>query len=261
MKKVLGVLLIVCLLVSTSLLLPACQGEGGEEEEEAQAQAQAQAEARAEANAEARAEGQLPTYQVGEKWVSKYVIGETTYTVTEEVTGEETVEGRVCYTIDMSFDPLKSYTQDGVTGPLTSIKYFVDKATVLYGVKMESSGNYNGTAFTSTETYSYNPWASLFPMELDKEVEVEKTTIQYFDGSQMGDPVVTTEKYKIYGKEGLWLDAGRLTCWKIDIYDGAGNIIQNIWYSYIAKKVVKSTDADGNTMMELKSYSDTITVY
>ena len=33
MKKVLGVLLILCLLAATSLLLPACQEKGGEAEE------------------------------------------------------------------------------------------------------------------------------------------------------------------------------------------------------------------------------------
>jgi hypothetical protein len=120
---------------------------------------------------------------------------------------------------------------------------------------MESSGTYNGTAFTSTETYSYSPWTSLFPLEVGKEVEMEKTTIQYSDGSQRGDPVVTTEKYEIYGKEGVAVPAGRFSCWKIIIYDGAGNVTETIWYSDTAKSLAKSTDADGNTMMELKSYS------
>jgi len=235
MKKVLGVLLVLCLLAATSLLLPACQEKGGEEEE--------------------APEGQLPTYQVGDRWVWSYVMEETTSTLTEEVTGEETVEGRDCYVIDMSFDPVMSSTHNDVVYTMTGMKYWGDKATGLLGVKMESSGTYNGTAFTSTMTYSYNPWTSLFPLELGKEAEMEKTTIQYSDGSQRGEPAVTTEKYKIDSKEDVTVTAGTFSCWKIIMYDGAGNITQIIWYSDQAKSLVKTTDADGNTMMELKSYS------
>lgn len=228
MKKVLGVLLAFCLLAAMPLLLPACA---------------------------VKPEGQLPTYEMGDRWVWSYVMGETTSTLIEEVTGEEMVEGRDCYVIDMSFDPTYSYTQDGVVITITSSKYWADKATALYGVKMEASGIYNGTAFTSTQTYSYNPWTSLFPLEVGKEVETGKTTTQYFNGSQVGDPMVTTEKYKVDSKEGVTVTAGTFSCWKIIIYDGAGNVTQTIWYSDQAKSTVKITDADGNAMMELQSYS------
>ena len=120
---------------------------------------------------------------------------------------------------------------------------------------MESSGTYNGAAFTSTETYSYNPWISLFPLEIGKEAETEKTTTQYSDGSQVGDPTVTTEKYKIDSKETITVTAGTFSCWKIIMYDGAGNVTETVWYSDQVKSLVKMTDADGNTMMELQSYS------
>jgi len=231
MKKVLGVLLVLCLLAATPLLLPACQ-----EKEEAP-------------------EGQLPTYKVGDEWVWSYVMNGITYTLTEEVIEEETVGGRACYVVDMSFDPVISYTQDDVVSTITSHKYWMDKATGLLGVKSESSGTYNGTAFTRTMTYSYNPWASLFPLELGKEAETECTTTQYFDGSQAGDPTVTTEKYKVDSKVDATITAGTFSCWKIIIYDGADNVITTTWYSDQAKSMVKTTDADGNTTMELISYS------
>ena len=77
MKEVLGVLLVLCLLATTSLLFPACQE---------------------------KKEGQLPTWEVGDQWVWSYEMEGMAYTITEEITGEETVEGRVCYVIDMSFD-------------------------------------------------------------------------------------------------------------------------------------------------------------
>jgi hypothetical protein len=229
-KKVLGVLLVFCLLAATPLLLPAC-----EEEEE---------------------EGQLPTWEVGDQWVWSYAMDGTTATLTEEITGEETVAGRDCYIFDMSFDPVMSYTQDDVVSTITSMKYWADKATVFCGVKTEWSGTYNGTAFTMTTTYSYDPWISLFPLEIGKEVEAEVTATQYFDGSQVGDPTVTTEKYKVDSKaEDITVTAGTFSCWKINMYDDAGNVTQIIWYSDQVKSTVKMTDAVGNTTMELLSYS------
>ena len=233
MKKVLGVLLVFCLLAATALLLPACEEEGA-------------------------LEGQLPTYQVGDQWVWSFVMEETTYTLTDEVTGEETTEGRDCYVLDMSFDPAISYTQDGVVSTITSMTYWADKATVLYGVKMESSGTYNGTAFTFTETYSYDPWTSLFPLEMGKEVETEKTTIIIYsiDGEeQLGEPTVTTEKYNVVSKEDITVTAGTFSCWKITIYDSALDSTQTMWWADQVKSLVKMTDAEGNTVMELQSYS------
>jgi hypothetical protein len=228
MKKVLGVLLVFCLLTATPLLLPACVVEQ---------------------------EGQLPTYEVGDEWVWSYAIEATTYTLTEEVTGEEIIENRDCYIIEMSFDPLISYTQDGVVSTVTSHRYWADKATALFGVKSESSGNYNGTDFTFTTTYSYDPWASLFPLEIGKEVETESTITQYFDGSQAGEPMVTTEKYRVDSKEGVTVAAGTFSCWKIIMSDGASNVTGTTWYSDKVKSMVKSIDAAGNIMMELQSCS------
>jgi len=230
MKKVLGILLVFCLLAATSLLLPACLEEG-------------------------TPEGQLPTFQVGDKWVWSYAMDGTTSLMTEEVIGEETVEGRDCYVLDMSFDPVMTHTQDGVVSTMTSMEYWADKATGLYGVKHETSGTYNGTDFTSTTTYSYNPWASIFPLEVGKEVETEKTAINYYEGEPYGDPVVSTEKYTVVSKEDVTVTAGTFSCWKMTYYDSALDTTQTLWYSDEAKTMVKGVDADGNTTMELQSYS------
>ncbi|MFC1875329.1 hypothetical protein ACFLY3_04200 [Chloroflexota bacterium] len=199
--------------------------------------------------------GRLPTCEVGDKWVWSYVMDEKTYTLTEEVIGEETVEGRDCYIIDMSFDPLLSYTHSEEVSTITSMKYWMDKATGLYGIKMETSGNYDGTEFTSIETYSYNPWAPLFPLEIGKEVETEKTTTQYSNGDQVGEPVVTIEKYKLDSMDDVAVTAGTYSCWKIILYDGKDNITQTVWWSDKVKSMVKGTDAAGNTTMELQSFA------
>ena len=47
--------------------------------------------------------GRLPTWEVGDKWVWSYLMDETTYTLTEEIIGEETVEGRRCYVSDITY--------------------------------------------------------------------------------------------------------------------------------------------------------------
>jgi hypothetical protein len=229
MRKVLVTSLFCCLLVATSLLLPACE--------------------------EVKEEGQLPDWQVGDSWTWSYVMEGVTRTLTEEVIDEETVEGRACYVVDMVFDPTMSWSQGDTECSITGIKYWGDKATGFWGIKHEMTTTCNGQAYTSTEIYVYSPWASLFPLEIDKEVEMEKTTTQYFDGEQTGDPVVTTEKYQVDSTEDVTVTAGTFSCWKLIMSDGAGNVTQTMWYSDEAKTMVKSTDADGNTIMELQSYS------
>jgi len=197
--------------------------------------------------------GRLPTWEIGDKWVWSYGMDETTYTLTEEIIGEEMVDGRDCYVIDMSFDPLLSYTHSAVR-TITSMRCWQDRATVLYRVKMKSSGTYDGTDFTSTEAYSYNPWASIFPLEIGKEVETEKTTTQYYDSDQAGEPMVTTEKYRVDKIEDVTVAAGTFSCWKIMIYDGDGNITQTILYSDTVKIMVAMAAVDGSTM-ELQSFT------
>ena len=229
MRRVLGALLL-CLLVSTSLLLPACQNGGTQE-------------------------GQLPTYRVGDRWVWSYAMEGGPRTLTEEIVDAETVEGRDCHVINMEFDPVMSWTQGDMECAITSMTYWGDKATGLYGVKHETSTTCNGQVYTSTETYSYSPWTSLFPLEIGKEVEMEKTTTQYSDGEQTGDALTGTEAYEVDSKEDVTVAAGTFSCWEITMYDDAGDVIQTMWWSDEVKSMVKSTDADGNTLMELQSYS------
>ena len=56
-------------------------------------------------------------------------------------------------------------------------------------------------------------------------------------------------------KEDITVTAGIFSCWKIIMYDGAGNVTETMWYSDQGKSIVKAADADGNTMMGLQSYS------
>jgi hypothetical protein len=242
MNRVMRILLVLCLLAAVLFLLPGCATEkdGGAETE---------------ASTAAEAEGQLPTWNTGDKWVWSYAMEGTTYTLTEEVTGEETVAGRSCYVIDMSFDPVISSTYNDVKYTVTSMKYWADKNTGLLGVKMEQTTTGGGQTFTSSTIYSYDPWIVLFPLEIGKEVEAAKTTTQYQNGSQSGDPIVGSEKYEVIGKEDITVTAGTFSCWKMNYYLDGSSVTQTMWYSDRVKSMIKSTDEAGNTMMELLSYS------
>lgn len=197
----------------------------------------------------------MPTLHVGDQWVWGYVMDTTSYTMTEELTGEETVDGRDCYVTDASFDPAMTWTHDEVTCTSSTMKFWTDKATYFFGGKMENPYNCDGEAYTWAETYSYDTWTSLFPLAVGNEVEMETTTTQYWNGSQVGDPVVTTERYEVISTEVVTVPAGTFSCFKIVIYDGEGSVTGTAWYSDTVKTVVKSTDAEGTTVMELSSYS------
>jgi hypothetical protein len=232
MKKLVIMPLIFCLLAAMPFTFTACKEDGG-----------------------TPSGGQLPSFESGDTWVWSYAMQGETTTLTEEVIGEEKVEGRDCYILDMSFDPVLSFPQDEGVSTITGMTYWGDRATAFFEVKREMSGSYDGTDFTMTMISSYDPWASLFPLELGKEVETEQTVTQYFDGTQTGEPTVSTQKYRVDSQEDITVSAGTFSCWKLIIYDGEGNIIQTLWWSDEVKSMVKSVDGNGNTVMELLSYS------
>jgi hypothetical protein len=231
MKKVIVVLLVGCLLAVTPLAFTACQGGAG-----------------------APSEG-VPSHEVGDQWVWSYTMYGTTYTLTEELIGEERVEGRDCYVIDMSFDPLLTFAQLEGVSTITGMKYWADKATAILEVKREMSGEYDEEAFTLTMISDYDHWDSIFPLEVGKEVEMEQTITQYYGDTQSGEPVVSVQKYEVDGQEDVTVGAGTFSGWKVTIYDGEGTILQIIWWSDEANTIVKSTDGEGATIMELLSYS------
>jgi hypothetical protein len=240
MKKVIGVVLVCCLLAALPFTVTACKDE---------------ADGGGNGGNGAPTGGQLPDYEIGYTWTWSYVMYETTTTLTEEVIGEETVEGRDCYILNMALDPSISFTQAGGETVITGMKYWADKATGLYEVKMEVSGTYEGEAFTQTIISDYDPWESPFPLEIGKEVTAEKTVTSYFGDTQVGQPVVGTEKYVVEGKESITVSAGTFDCWKLAIYDDSDNQTYTAWWSDEVKSVIKNVDSAGNTVMELLSYS------
>jgi hypothetical protein len=238
MKKVIAVLLVGCLLAALPFSFTACKDDGG-----------------GNGGNGAPTGGQLPSLEVGDQWVWHYTMQGVDATLTQEITGEEIMEGRDCYVIDMSFDPLLTFPQAEGVSTITDMTYWTDKATVTYDVKQEMVGDYNGEPFTLSYVYSYSSWDPLFPLEIGKEVEMEQTTTQYMGDNQFGEPTVTTLRYRVDGMEDVTVAAGSFSCWRLVVEDGEGGIIQVFWWSDEVKSMVKSTGGDGNTTMELLSYS------
>jgi hypothetical protein len=194
MKKALGVLLVGCLLAALSFTFAACDGGG---------------------DGGATAAGQLPDFEVGDVWTWSYAMQGQSYTLTEECIGEEMVEGRDCWVTNMAFDPLLTFPQAEGVSTVTEMTYWGDKATCFNEVKSEMVGHYDDTDFTLTVISSYSSWASLFPLKVGNEVETEHTLTQYYNGSQAGEPLVSTLSYRVDGQETITVSAGTFSCWRL----------------------------------------------
>jgi hypothetical protein len=244
----LGCLVVLTLVASSCGETIPVGGEQEEEEEEGE-----QEEEYGEQEEEEDWVGRLPIYQVGDKWGWRYVVDDITTLRTEEIIAAELVEDRDCYVVSVSFNPPISYTQDNIKGIITSMTYWLDKATIFYRVKMELSVASNEKDYDITEIYSYDSWLSIFPLEIGEGVEMEKETSRYLDSIQTAESIITTEKYFTHSKEDITVAAGEFNCWKILVYNGNDNTVQTLWYSDRFTTQVRITDVSGS-LMELESY-------
>jgi hypothetical protein len=78
---------------------------------------------------------------------------------------------------------------------------------------------------------------------------------QYYNDSQIGAPIVSAERFVVESREVVSVTAGTFDCFKIVIYGGDDAVMQIVWWSDEVESMVKSDDGDGNTIMELLSYS------
>lgn len=200
-------------------------------------------------------EGVLPHYAVGNYWTYRWVQDAAEYTLTQEVTGEEVVEGKNCYAMDWTYEP--------PMGGMSTMNYWVDKETLSLLSKMQFSGEHEGQPYTWTAIYSYELLeGSYWPLEVGKEFMMEgteTTTITVDDEVVSSGTITRTSIFKVEKKEEIEVPAGRFNCFKVVITDEDENLLYVGWYSDKAKSEVKSIayDEDGNATytMELKSYS------
>lgn len=81
-------------------------------------------------------EGKLPTWNVGDRWVSRGMSEGIEYTTTWEVVGEDVTDGKNCYVMEGSLEP-------PVLGIISSASAKIDKAT-MRPVRMQMSGEFMG---------------------------------------------------------------------------------------------------------------------
>ena len=112
-----------------------------------------------------------PTLHVGDRWAytltSNVTNGGQTYALTEEVTGEESVDGKGCYVLEASFSP-------PYNGFMASAKLWVEKAT-FDTLKIHSSWEEQSTVYTLSGESSYQGKFG-FPLEVGKEGTCWKRT-------------------------------------------------------------------------------------
>jgi len=239
MKQTLAIGLVLLLLAGTLAAVGCANGQGGNGKQ-----------------------ADLPTLDVGNKWVYQWLTNTTQSTCTMEVTGEDTKDGKDCYVLDVSFaPPLSPPLTPLCEGCLSKGTQMLDKSTLL-PLELKGTCTQGSTEYTVESTHTYSFDSPLWPLKQDKQVtvpsETDKTVVTTkapgTEGSctdeDSGDRV-----YKIEAVEQVTVAAGTFECFRVVRYDGYGIKEYTYWYSATVKKEVKWTDHDTGDSAELESYS------
>lgn len=192
--------------------------------------------------------GSLPQFALGDKWVSRWVTGGETYTVTAEITGSDTVDGQDCWVMETTFDP--AYMNE-ITSMTT--KYEKTDLNIVYT-------SYSYVETNKFTTYSYRTEGDPFyPLKIGKEIsEIKYATISTGDEMITQTQNTTTKTYsKVEKIEDITTEAGKFSCFKVLKYDSEGTLISVSWRSNKTKLFqVKMQDmAEEDATYELISYT------
>jgi hypothetical protein len=194
-----------------------------------------------------------PKLYVGDQWIYKQIQGNTTYTRTERIVGEETIEGKACYVVNVVFSP----PLQGWVGGYTEWR---DKATYSpvrqrFCASVPSAGN---NTVNRLIEYSDQVTGSEWPYKVGNTFTVKESwTISDVFADQYPTPMTGEEvtTFKVTNIEEREFEFGNLTCFKTVGYQG-GNATSEYWYSDKAKAYVKHFSPLANgTIDELVSYS------
>jgi hypothetical protein len=196
-------------------------------------------------------EGALPTLHIGDQWVFRMIEEGTAYTMTKTVTGEEEVNGKDCYVVQVTFDP-------EWCGWIPERTEWWEKARPNNVIlRWQFSAELEGATVTSTSRFSKATTGSpLWPMKVGNEL-TERVTIDKTDerlGRTITDKEEFTYRIKIEAIETITTPAGNFKCFKMVFYDG-GEAINELWYSDQAKQTVKEKNLITDYSLELLSYS------
>jgi hypothetical protein len=196
-------------------------------------------------------EGILPTFEIGDKWVSNVLLEGINYTMTEEVTGEKVIDGKDCYVTLSTFEP-------PLMGNISEISIMYDKATLCWE-RLQMSGEVQGEPFVGEYNYTDEFLGEpLYPLEIGKECKVKETyTLSVQVGSEIQQESHTeTFTYKVEEIEEITVPAGTFRCFKIVKYDHSDNEFNTFWQSDKVKQYnVKFMDHLIGEVDELVSYS------
>ena len=200
--------------------------------------------------------GKVPILHVGDWWIMEFVSNETTYTLTQNVTGE----GSDYYVRYLEYDP-PFQGMHNRTG-------WVDKSTIS-PVRMQGQGEY--TYDNTTVPYTYNGTIFYvyyggvpFPLIVGKELNGTETyTMTYtmiIDGTPYTHKYNYTYAYtfRVEAIEKVTVPAGTFTCFKIDMWNAtSGDLMYTAWHSDEVKTWIKYIDytTTPETIAELKDYS------
>lgn len=204
---------------------------------------------------EAQAElmpGRVPILHVGDWWIMELVFNETTYILTQNITGE----GPDYYVIYQEYNPPYQGR--------SNMTQRVDKSTTnpMWG-QGQSEYTYDNTTITYTYnmTFLYTYYGGVqFPLIVGKEFNM--TEIMTYTLTM--DNTTYTYKYnmsyvsKVETIESVTVPAGTFTCFKINMWNAtSGALLYTAWHSDEAKTWVKYIDhtTTPETTAELKDYS------
>jgi hypothetical protein len=194
-------------------------------------------------------EGESPTLNKGNTWTYKAISNGVYYTVTQQVTGETSVNARDCWVMETSFEP-----------PLSGVESTtarVDK-TNWFTLQNQATGTSAGIGFTIAEAITYEALdGSFWPLEAGKELRAVETTRRTatFGGETETETETETVTRKIEAVEEITVPAGTFRCFRVGKYDESGSKFATYWYSDKVKYWVKYVDTENDSTWELKSYS------
>ena len=199
-------------------------------------------------NAFVVSEGLLPTLYVGDQWVYREIYSGVAYTMTENIVGEELIQGEDCYVEEITFDP-----------PLSGVSQetcWIEKAT-LDILRVQASAEYSGVTGTCSEIYDLKfSGDERWPLTLGNEWTENGTITTNCQvlGKNTTDTSTYSMSYKVEKVENTTVGAGTFRCFKVTIYE-SGVATQSYWYSDKAETIVRIDYLTDQDSQQLLSYS------
>ena len=198
----------------------------------------------------AEKEGVLPSLEVGDTWVQKVISDGIEYTMTTDIIGEDTTEGRETYVVKLSVEP-------PFEGLLGALEGKIDKLT-LHTLRLQWSGEL-GVPFIAVSSSTYEPSeATLYPLEVGKELTLTETETSQITalGEKETETETSTYTLKVESIEQVTVPAGTFRTFKVVTYDELGSALETEWKSDAVKLFnVKRIDHESGDISELLSYS------